>query len=246
MPSLKASHLPTGQLIGRMPGAVLSEAEPTPKAKGREYMSAQLQTEAQAEALAYLQTLPLSRWLVTEHSRLRRQELIRRHVLRLICLGIAILSLAGLLYLTQRSAVTTTTYEIQELQLEKVRLQRERDLLRADVARLTAPERVRARAEALGFEPAHPTEFVAINMPAAPRARTAAITEQAPSPSGAAHATQGAAAPRSTQRRPSASGTLPSLAALSLQAERWLEAALAALPNISPPRQAEAWYDELK
>lgn len=222
-------------------------------------MSAQLQT--------HLQTLPLSRL-----SRLRRQELIQRHVLRLICLGIAVLSLAGLLYLTQRSAVTTTTYEIQELQLEKERLQRKRDRLRADIARLTAPERVSTRAEALGFEPAHPTEFLAINMatinvPSVPVARISADIEPA-APQSSLGATSASARPSGgDQRQPAASvlavlsqasaaepepTTEPFLqvsaealaeasASLSWQVGRWLEAMVAALQSLSPPRHAEAW-----
>ncbi len=107
---------------------------------------------------AQLQTLSLSRL-----SRLRRQEIVERHMLRLIILGLVVLSLAGLLYLTQASAVTTTTYEIQELQQKKERLQRRRDRLRADIAALTRPERVKARAEELGFRPADPSEFLAVS-----------------------------------------------------------------------------------
>ncbi len=106
---------------------------------------------------AQLQTLSLSRL-----SRLRRQELIERRVLRLIFLGLVVLSLAGLLYLTQASAVTTTTYEIQELQHERERLLRGRDRLRAEIAVLTSPENVEARAQALGFRAAPPAEFLVV------------------------------------------------------------------------------------
>lgn len=106
---------------------------------------------------AQLQTLSLSRL-----SRLRRQELVERRVLRLIFLGLVVLSLAGLLYLTQASAVTTANYEIQELQREKQRLQRERDRLRADIAALTSPQYVEARAQALGFRTLPPAEFLVV------------------------------------------------------------------------------------
>jgi cell division protein FtsL len=106
---------------------------------------------------AQVQTLSLSRF-----SRLRRQELIERRVLRLIVLGLMALSLAGLLYLTQASAVTTTTYRIRELQAEKQRLQRERDRLRADIAVLAAPEVVQEKARKLGFRPALPSEFLLV------------------------------------------------------------------------------------
>lgn len=107
---------------------------------------------------AQLQTLSLARL-----GRLRRQELVERRVLRLIFLGLVVLSLAGLLYLTQASAVTTANYEIQELQREKQRLQRERDRLRADIAALTSPQYVEARAQALGFRASPPAEFLVIH-----------------------------------------------------------------------------------
>ncbi|MFQ5595009.1 MAG: hypothetical protein ACE5HA_12760 [Anaerolineae bacterium] len=107
---------------------------------------------------AQLQTLSLLRL-----GRLRRQELVERHVLRLIFLGLVILSLAGLLYLTQASAVTTANYEIQELQREKQRLQRERDRLRAEIAALTSPQSVEARAQTLGFRASPPAEFLVVN-----------------------------------------------------------------------------------
>lgn len=106
---------------------------------------------------ARLQTLSISRL-----NRLRQQELVGRHVLRLIFLGLTVLSLAGLLYLTQASAVTTTTYEIEELQNERQRLQREADRLRAEIAMLTTPEQIRERALALGFQPAQPADFLAV------------------------------------------------------------------------------------
>lgn len=106
---------------------------------------------------AQLQTVSLSRL-----SRLRRQELVERRVLRLVFLGLLVLSLAGLLYLTQASAVTTLSYEIQELQRDKQRLKRERDRIRAEIAVLTSPERVEARARALGFRALPPAEFLAV------------------------------------------------------------------------------------
>lgn len=244
-------------------------------------MSAQLRTEARPSS-----TLPLSDRFTPSgvlslskgggrYSRLRarREELVERYVLRLICLGIAILSLAGLLYLTQRSTVTTTVYEIQELQLQKERLQRERDRLRADVARLTAPERVRARAEALGFEPARPAEFVAINAAAINMAaiNVAAVDVASPAPSRSADmpafamdatsiATQHVAGQpvRASIRAPIRGPIRDAVPGLAT-AERWsaavthaaaeakaaaLAAAEAALHSISAPRQAEAWYGE--
>lgn len=155
---------------------------------------------------AQLQTLSLSRL-----SRLRRQELIERRVLRLIFLGLVVLSLAGLLYLTQASAVTTTTYEIQELQRDRERLLRRRDRLRAEIAVLTSPENVKARAQALGFRAAPPAEFLAIG-------------RWADGP------------PSAISHQPSAIGYQP-LEALLSRASTWLQGAMNLLPA---PQQVEA------
>lgn len=155
---------------------------------------------------AQLQTLSLSRL-----SRLRRQELVERHLLRLACLGVVVLSLAGLLYLTQASAVTTTSFQIQELQREKQRLQRERDRLRAEIAVATSPERVKARAYALGFRPVPPSEFLA-------------VTEL----------------PVMAQRAPESSPVMRPpgpIEELLTQAGHWLQAAMTLLPA---PQQVEA------
>ncbi len=117
-------------------------------------------------------------------SRLRRQELVERRVLRLIFLGLVVLSLAGLLYLTQASAVTTANYEIQELQRDKLRLQRKRDRLRAENAALTSPPYVEARAEALGFRAVPAAEFLVVNeVPIlAQRSPTTSPPESTPAP----------------------------------------------------------------
>lgn len=127
---------------------------------------------------AQLQTLSLSRL-----GRLRRQEFVEQHLLRLICLGLVALSLAGLLYLTQASAVTTTTYEIQELQQREQRLLRERDRLRAQIAVATQPQIVRERALALGFEPTQPGDLLPVTeapVLAQQPSRTVPIAEQSP------------------------------------------------------------------
>lgn len=124
----------------------------------------------------HLQTLSLSHL-----SRLRQQEFVERHALRVVFLGIVVLSLAGLLYLTQASAVTTTTYEIQELQDKKQRLQRKRDRLQGEIAGFTSPERIRSRAQALGFRMSPPDEFLTVTKTPVVAQRSPIITAtQAP------------------------------------------------------------------
>lgn len=163
---------------------------------------------------AQLQTLSLSRL-----SRLRRQELVERRVLRLIFLGLVVLSLAGLLYLTQASAVTTTDYEIQELQHEKQRLQRERDRLRAEIAVLTLPDNVEARAQALGFRASPPAEFLVVN-------EVPIMAQRSPTSS------SGLRARTSSPERPPAP-----LETLLTRTSTWLQTAIRLLPA---PQQAEA------
>jgi hypothetical protein len=125
---------------------------------------------------ARLQSLSVARL-----NRLRQQELVGRRALRLIFLGLAFLSTAGLLYLTQASAVTTTTYEIEELQAEKERLQREADRLRAEIAMLTAPDNMRERALVLGFYPSSPANFLSVaEIPSIERAIPVAAVEDTP------------------------------------------------------------------
>ncbi|MBS1252456.1 MAG: Cell division protein FtsL [Anaerolineales bacterium] len=154
---------------------------------------------------AQLQTLSLSRL-----SRLRRQELVERNVLRLICLGLVAVSLAGLLYLTQASAATTLYYEIQELRQDKERLQRTRDRLRGDVAALTAPKRVKSLAQDLGFQSTPHTEFL-------PGIKTPVVVQQPP--------------PTVPADSP------PAIERLLARTSGWLQGALSVLP---PPQQVEA------
>ncbi len=106
---------------------------------------------------ATLQTLSLG-----SLRRLRRHDVVERHALKLVFCGLLALSLAGLLYLTQYSALVATRYQIQELQQEKQRLQRERDRLRAEIAAFTSPERVKARAQALGFQTPEQVDYLPI------------------------------------------------------------------------------------
>lgn len=179
---------------------------------------------------AQLQTLSLSRL-----NRLRRQELVQRHVLRLIFLGLVAVSLAGLLYLTQASAVTTTTYEIQELQSEIQRLQRRRDRLRADIAVLTSPAYVEARARALGFRTLRPTEFLVITDvpgPALSSAKVVARRSLMPSTLERAQGSAGHGTGTAPLERPPAP-----LERLLARTSSWLKTVASVLPA---PRRVEA------
>jgi hypothetical protein len=61
--------------------------------------------------------------------------------------------LVGWLYLTQASAVTATSYRIDELRLELDQLKNRNATLRLEIAELEALPRIEQRARALGFQP---------------------------------------------------------------------------------------------
>ena len=66
---------------------------------------------------------------------------------------LATFSLVGWLYLTQASAVTATSYRIDELRLELDQLKNQNAALRLEIAQLEALSRVEARARELNFGP---------------------------------------------------------------------------------------------
>ena len=66
---------------------------------------------------------------------------------------LATFSLVGWLYLTQASAVTTTSYRIDELRLELDQLKNQNAALALEIAQLEALPRIEARARELEFEP---------------------------------------------------------------------------------------------
>lgn len=66
---------------------------------------------------------------------------------------LATFSLVGWLYLTQASAVTTTSYRIDELRLEFERTRQQNAALTLEIAQLEALPRIEARARDLGFAP---------------------------------------------------------------------------------------------
>jgi hypothetical protein len=66
---------------------------------------------------------------------------------------LAIFSLVGWLYLTQASAVTATSYRIDELRVELDQIKNQNAALILEIAELEALSRVKTRARELGFEP---------------------------------------------------------------------------------------------
>jgi len=76
---------------------------------------------------------------------------------------LATFSLVGWLYLTQASAVTTTSYRIDELRLELDQLKNQNAALVIEIAELEALSRVEARARVLGFEPNPNIEYLPVS-----------------------------------------------------------------------------------
>lgn len=90
---------------------------------------------------------------------------------RALLLLMGILALLGMLYLTQSSQATMTGTRVMELQARLERLRRENAQLEYEIAVLTAPEKIAARAWRLGLRPATITQtmtFVVREYPALP------------------------------------------------------------------------------
>ena len=66
---------------------------------------------------------------------------------------LATFSLVGWLYLTQASAVTATSYRIDQLRLELDQIKNQNASLTLEIAQLEALDRVEVRARELGFAP---------------------------------------------------------------------------------------------
>jgi hypothetical protein len=64
---------------------------------------------------------------------------------------LVVLSLLGWIYLTQASHVATTSRRIEELQIDKARLEQQNLELRVEIAELESIGRLDARARELGF-----------------------------------------------------------------------------------------------
>ena len=80
---------------------------------------------------------------------------------------LATFSLVGWLYLTQASAVTATSYRIDELRLELDQFKNQNAALALEIAQLEALPRIEARARELGFEPTTNVRYLPVaNYPA--------------------------------------------------------------------------------
>ncbi len=75
---------------------------------------------------------------------------------------LATFSLVGWLYLSQASAVTTTSYRIDELRVELDQLKNQNASLSLEIAELEALSRVEARARDIGFEPTTGFEYLPV------------------------------------------------------------------------------------
>ena len=85
---------------------------------------------------------------------------------------LATFSLVGWLYLTQASAVTTTSYRIDELRVELDQLKNQNAALRLEIAELEAISRVESRARELGFGPATDIKYLPVGNYPAPAEQT--------------------------------------------------------------------------
>jgi hypothetical protein len=75
---------------------------------------------------------------------------------------LATFSLVGWLYLTQASAVTTTSYRIDELRVELDQLKNQNAALVIEISQLEALSRVEARARELGFGPTTNVKYLPV------------------------------------------------------------------------------------
>jgi len=81
----------------------------------------------------------------------------------MILSALALVSLIAGIYLSQASAVTATTYHIDELRLELNQLQNQNAALILEIAQHESLSRVEKRAFELGFGPTEKVEYITIN-----------------------------------------------------------------------------------
>ncbi len=75
---------------------------------------------------------------------------------------LATFSLVGWLYLTQASAVTTTSYRIDELRMDLDRVRNENAALNLEIAQLKALTRIEARAREMGLAPTTSVRYLPV------------------------------------------------------------------------------------
>jgi len=79
-----------------------------------------------------------------------------------ILLGLLTFTLVGWLYLSQASAVTATSYRIDELRLELDHLSNQNSALVLEIAQLESLARVQTRAKELGFQTTNNISYLPI------------------------------------------------------------------------------------
>jgi hypothetical protein len=93
-----------------------------------------------------------------------------------LLLLLAMFSLVGWLYLTQASAVTATSYRIDELRLELDQIKNQNAALTLEIAQLEALDRVELRARELGFGPTINVRYLPVaNYPSSQESEKAAL-----------------------------------------------------------------------
>jgi hypothetical protein len=93
---------------------------------------------------------------------------------------LATFSLVGWLYLTQASAVTATSYRIDELRLELDQIKNQNAALTLEIAQLEALSRVEARAREIGFAPTTNVRYLPVAnypLPLEPEEPTFAVAQ---------------------------------------------------------------------
>jgi hypothetical protein len=76
---------------------------------------------------------------------------------------LATFSLVGWLYLTQASAVTATSYRIDQLRLELDQIKNQNAALTLEIAQLEALDRIELRARKLGFAPTTNVRYLPVS-----------------------------------------------------------------------------------
>src|SRR5262245_7198906 len=100
-----------------------------------------------------------------------RQRLLDtlRRPLGLTLFSVCLIGLLALLYLNQVAGVTAANSELQRLQLEQTRLDRQEALLREQLGALTSPDYIERRARDLGLRPGPTSGVDVITVPGGPR-----------------------------------------------------------------------------
>lgn len=84
----------------------------------------------------------------------------QRQVVAVVVLLAIVALIIGGLYLAQTTTSLTTARDIRQMNQNRSRIERENEMLRAEIARLQNLESLQNRAATLGFVPANPTNII--------------------------------------------------------------------------------------